>query len=87
MSLYLLLKADQASKINLDTDMPPMDDDDGDDIRHHPVMDRLNQLSQLTDRLQEGVEEKTPGFAIFSSSDDSNSSDDDGDRINSSVLV
>ena len=87
VSLYLLLKADQAPKVNLDTGMPPMDDDDGDDIRHHPVMDRLNKLSQLADRLQEGVEEKTPGFAIFPSSDDSNSSDDDGDRINSSVLV
>jgi len=102
VSLYLLLKADQTSKSNLDTGMPLMDDDAGDDIRHHPVMNRLNQLSQLTDKLQEGVEEKTPGLkdqmsslvkaaalmagGDLSSSDDSDSSDDDDDGTNSSEV-
>ena len=39
-----------------------MDDDEGDDIRSHPVIDRLNQLSQLTDKLQENVEDKVSGL-------------------------
>lgn len=56
LSLYLLLKSDQAPSDSLGTV------DDGDDIRHHPVMDRLNQLSQLTDKLQDSVEDKTPGL-------------------------
>jgi len=93
LSLYLLLKADLESTTNLDDGMPLVEDDDGDDIRNHPVMDRLNQLSQLTDKLQEGVEEKTPGLkdqltslvkaaalmsgGDLSSSDDSDNSDDD----------
>lgn len=59
LSLYLLLKAEQSSKNSLQAGT---DDDEGDDIRNHPVMDRLNQLSQLTDKLQEGVEDKIPGL-------------------------
>mmetsp|Transcript_20286 Transcript_20286/g.42428 ORF Transcript_20286/g.42428 Transcript_20286/m.42428 type:complete len:694 (-) Transcript_20286:38-2119(-) len=93
LSLYLLLKADLESTTNLDGGMPLVEDEDGDDIRNHPVMDRLNQLSQLTDKLQEGVEEKTPGLKDqmnslvkaaalmsgggLSSGDDSDNSDDD----------
>lgn len=93
LSLYLLLKSDQASnsKNNLNTDMMSyMDDDNGDDIRNHPVMDRLNQLSQLTDKLQESVEEKTPGLkeqmsslvkaAALMAGGDLSSSDDDSDN-------
>jgi len=63
LSIYLLLKSDQAPSNNsLDMDIPLMEYDYGDGIRNHPVMDRLNQLSQLTDKLQEGVEEKTQGL-------------------------
>jgi len=66
LSLYLLLKSDQASKKNDTSNMASslMDDDDdnADDIRNHPVMERLNQLSQLTDKLHEGVESKIPGL-------------------------
>lgn len=95
VSLYLLLKADQASG-----DASLMEEDDGDDIRHHPVMDRLNQLTQLTDRLRDGVEDKTPGLrdqvsslvkavalmngGELSSSEDSD--DDDGDATDSSEV-
>ena len=94
LSLYLLLKSDQASNSNnIDADLALMDDDEGDDIRNHPVMDRLNQLSQLTDKLQEGVEDKVPGLkeqmtslvkaaALMAggdiSSDESDSDSDDG---------
>jgi U3 small nucleolar RNA-associated protein 3 len=65
LSLYLLLKSDQASSKNISMDkdnMQLMEEDEGDDIRNHPVMDRLNQLSQLTDKLQEGVEDKASGL-------------------------
>lgn len=69
LSLYLLLKADQASPIS-DAPAPILEnndnlflvDDDANDIQNHPVMDRLNQLSQLTDKLKENVEDKTPGL-------------------------
>ena len=37
-------------------------DECDDDIRHHPVMDRLNQLTELGDKLQEDVEGQTPGL-------------------------
>ena len=68
LSLYLLLKADQAS---LKSDAPVttlenniddlfLMDDATNDIQNHPVMDRLNQLSQLTDKLKENIEDKTP---------------------------
>lgn len=94
LSLYLLLKSDQASTKKDDTDVPlVMEADASDDIRNHPVMRRLNQLSVLTDKLQEGVEEKTPGLKDqinslvkaaalmagedLSSSDDSDIGDDD----------
>ncbi|KAL7446400.1 hypothetical protein ACHAXH_008103 [Discostella pseudostelligera] len=60
LSLYLLLKADLASKKTADADMDLVEEDDGDDIRTHPVMDRLDQLSRLTDKLKEGVEDKIP---------------------------
>ena len=73
VSLYLLLKADQAAASSskkssvgdttdtISTSLIMEDDEDtSDDIRNHPVMDRLNQLSQLTDKLQEGVEDKVP---------------------------
>lgn len=63
LSLYLLLKADIASKKNEDNDkMALVDEDDGNYIRTHPVMDRLDQLSRLTDKLKEGVEDKIPGL-------------------------
>ena len=84
LSLYLLLKADQASDNNA------LLDDEGDDMRNHPVIDRLNQLSQLTDKLQDGVEEKMPGLkeqmsslvkaAALMEGGDLSSSDDDGDN-------
>ena len=93
LSLYLLLKSDQASTNKDDTDVPLVMADASDDIRNHPVMHRLNQLSVLTDKLQKGVEEKTPGLkdqmnslvkaaalmagGELSSSDDSNISDGD----------
>jgi U3 small nucleolar RNA-associated protein 3 len=68
LSLYLLLKAEQASSKS--SSMPTLEnndnsflmEDDIDNIQSHPVMDRLNQLSQLTDKLKEGVEDKTPGL-------------------------
>eukprot|EP00804_Cyclotella_cryptica_P025058 CCRYP_016531-RB/>CCRYP_016531-RB protein AED:0.06 eAED:0.06 QI:189/1/1/1/0.66/0.5/4/434/675 len=68
LSLYLLLKADQASsKSNSVLSIEHSDnsfliDDDVDNIQSHPVMDRLNQLSRLTDKLRENVEDKTPGL-------------------------
>jgi U3 small nucleolar RNA-associated protein 3 len=68
LSLYLLLKSDKAStKSNTTPKLESQDnsflmDDDVDDILSHPVMDRLNQLSQLTDKLRENVEDKTPGL-------------------------
>lgn len=67
LSLYLLLKSDQASKKNdvsntMASSLMDDDDDNADDIRNHPVMERLNQLSQLTDKLHEGVESKIPGL-------------------------
>lgn len=84
LSLYLLLKADQASGNDA------LMDDEGDDMRNHPVIDRLNQLSQLTDKLQDGVEEITPGLkeqmsslvnaAALMEGGDLSSSDDDGDN-------
>ena len=68
LSLYLLLKADQASsksksapRLESNDETFLMDDDDN-NIQSHPVMDRLNQLSQLTDKLRENVEDKTPGL-------------------------
>jgi U3 small nucleolar RNA-associated protein 3 len=100
LSLYLLLKSDQASTNKDDIDMPLiMEADYSDDTRNHPVMHRLNQLSVLTDKLQEGVEEKMPGLkdqmsclvkaaalmagGNLSSSDDSDISDDDDDGAHS----
>ena len=68
LSLYLLLKADQvSSKSNSapaleNSDNSFLMDDNTDNIQSHPVMDRLNQLSQLTDKLKKNVEEKTPGL-------------------------
>jgi len=66
LSLYLLLKSDQASKKNdvnnIASSLMDDDEDNADDIRNHPVMERLNQLSQLTDKLHEGVESKIPGL-------------------------
>lgn len=68
LSLYLLLKAEQASsKSNSASALEHNDnsfvmDDDVDNIQSHPVMDRLNQLSRLTDKLRENVEDKTPGL-------------------------
>lgn len=68
LSMYLLLKADQASAKSHSTptlesnDNSFLMDDDVNDIQSHPVMDRLNQLSQLTDKLKENVEDKTPGL-------------------------
>ncbi len=63
LSLYLLLKSDQASTNKDDTNIPlAIEADADDDIRNHPVMRRLNQLSILTDKLKEGVEDKTPGL-------------------------
>jgi U3 small nucleolar RNA-associated protein 3 len=68
LSMYLLLKADQASAKSHSTptlesnDNSFLMDDDINDIQSHPVMDRLNQLSQLTDKLKENVEDKTPGL-------------------------
>ena len=63
LSLYLLLKADQAAKAkNIDGSGFSYEDDAADDARNHPVMERLNELSLLTDKLREGVEEKTPGL-------------------------
>lgn len=90
LSLYLLLKSDQASKSNPNNDIL-MDDDDADDIHSHPVMDRLNQLSQLTDKLQENVEDKTSGLkqqlhslvkaaALMNGEDDSDASSDEEDE-------
>jgi U3 small nucleolar RNA-associated protein 3 len=95
LSLYLLLKADIASKKNIDKDMAfAEEEDNGDSIRTHPVMDRLNQLSRLTDKLKEGVEEKIPGLqdqlnnlvkaaalmegGHLSSDEDSKSNDEEG---------
>lgn len=101
LSLYLLLKADQASSkkknahnlgmTSMSASSLMMEEDNNDDIRNHPVMDRLNQLSQLTDKLQEGVEEKIPGLkeqmnslvkaaALMTGGDLSSSSDDDSDE-------
>lgn len=101
LSLYLLLKADIASKKNVENDkMALVDEDDGNDIRTHPAMDRLDQLSRLADKLKEGVEDKIPGLhdqlnnlvkaaalmegGDLSSSEDSES--DDGEETLSSVL-
>ncbi len=94
LSLYLLLKADIASKNNVDKEMAFAEEDDGDYIRTHPVMDRLNQLSRLTDKLKEGVEDKIPGLqdqlnnlvqaaalmegGHLSSDEDSESNDEEG---------
>ena len=65
LSLYLLLKADQAStaaSTSADGGAMFMDDDDvADDVRNHPVIYRLNQLSQLTDKL-DSLEENTSGL-------------------------
>ena len=66
--LYLLLKSDQAStakKTNNDTaNVPFLMDivDASGDIANHPVIQRLNQLSVLTDKLKAGVEDTTPGL-------------------------
>lgn len=66
--LYLLLKSDQAStakKTNNDTANVPFlmgIVDTSDDIASHPVIQCLNQLSVLTDKLQAGVEDKMPGL-------------------------
>jgi U3 small nucleolar RNA-associated protein 3 len=66
--LYLLLKSDQAStakKTNNDTaNVPFLMDivDASDDIANHPVIQRLNQLSVLTDKLKAGIEDKIPGL-------------------------
>ncbi len=95
LSLYLLLKADQASNnagptSTEDSSAMLMDDDNvADDVRNHPVIDRLNQLSQLTDKL-ESLEENTSGLkeqfsnlvkaaTLVDGGDVSSSEDDDGD--------
>lgn len=93
LSLYLLLKADQASNnagsTSTDGSAMLMDDDTvADDVRNHPVIDRLNQLSQLTDKL-ESLEENTSGLkeqlsnlvkaATLVDGGDVSSSEDDGD--------
>ena len=91
LSLYLLLKADQASNASTGADSSGamfMDDDVADDVRNHPVIDRLNQLSQLTDKL-ESLEENTSGLkeqfsnlvkaATLVDGGDVSSSDDDSE--------
>lgn len=93
--LYLLLKTDQAStakKTNNDTaNVPFLMDivDASDDIGNHPVIQRLNQLSVLTDKLQASVEDKMPGLndqmknlvkaaTLMAGGDLSSSDNDDG---------
>ncbi len=90
LSLYLLLKADQASNSSASADSGAlfMDDDVVDDVRNHPVIDRLNQLSQLTDKLEK-VEDNTSGLreqlinlvkaATLVDGGDVSSSDDDSE--------
>jgi len=94
LSLYLLLKADQASNsasTSADSGAMFMDDDDvADDVRNHPVIDRLNQLSQLTDKL-DSLEENTSGLkeqfsnlvkaATLVDGGDVSSSDDDDSEV------
>mmetsp|Transcript_31827 Transcript_31827/g.62364 ORF Transcript_31827/g.62364 Transcript_31827/m.62364 type:complete len:721 (-) Transcript_31827:1158-3320(-) len=98
LSLYLLLKEEKLSRANDDRkpaellgDMTFMDDDEGDDIRNHPVIDRLNQLSKLTDKLSENVECKVSGLkdqlnslvkaaALMEGGDVSSDSDTDDDE-------
>ena len=69
LSLYLLLKADQSSinskatpTVESSNDESFLMEDNANDIQSHPVMERLNQLSQLTDKLRKNVEDKTPGL-------------------------
>ena len=92
LSLYLLLKADQASNAassSVESDAMFMDDDIVDDVRNHPVIERLNQLSQLTDKL-DSLEESTSGLkeqfsnlvkaaALVDGGDVSSSDDEDSD--------
>jgi U3 small nucleolar RNA-associated protein 3 len=90
LSLYLLLKADQASNSSASADSSAlfMDDDVVDDVRNHPVIDRLNLLSQLTDKLEK-VEDNTSGLreqlsnlvkaATLVDGGDVSSSDDDSE--------
>lgn len=91
LSLYLLLKADHASNnasAIAQNDATFMDDDVADDIRNHPVIDRLNQLSQLSDKLEK-LEDDTFGLreqlrnlvkaANLVDGGDVSSSDDDSD--------
>ena len=69
LSLYLLLKADQSSinskatpTVESSNDESFLMEDNANDIQSHPAMERLNQLSQLTDKLRKNVEDKTPGL-------------------------
>jgi U3 small nucleolar RNA-associated protein 3 len=98
LSLYLLLKADQASNASTSSESGVMfmDDDIADDVRNHPVIDRLNQLSKLTDKL-DSLEENTSGLkeqfrnlvkaANLISGGDVSSSDDDSENDDRAVNV
>ncbi|KAL7555024.1 LOW QUALITY PROTEIN: hypothetical protein ACHAWF_018619 [Thalassiosira exigua] len=58
MILDFLLKTEQAANNDVDAGIALMDEDEGDDFAITP----LNELSKLTDKLQEGVEDKIPGL-------------------------
>lgn len=69
---YLMIKAENADTSSKDkTDDNDdethhnsnlIDDQEEDDIRNHPVINRLNQLNQLKDKLHSGIESKVPGL-------------------------
>jgi len=59
---YLITKCMLQASTALNVALYLLLKDDCDDIRHHPVMDRLNQLTESGDRLRDGVEDKTPGL-------------------------
>ena len=62
VAAYLLLKAEQAAK-EKDTDDFVLEGDAGSEIKSHPVMTRLQQLNNLSMKLEDTVESKISNIA------------------------
>jgi U3 small nucleolar RNA-associated protein 3 len=58
---YLLIKKDQVAAVMNDSDNI-MDGQDGDNIKNHPVISRLNQLNHLSGKLDSRIESKVEGL-------------------------
>ena len=58
---YLLLKAEMAASTSIEEDDFGFDQQEN-EISNHPVIARLDQLNKLSEKLNEGVEEKVTGL-------------------------